>query len=240
MKTLAAPLLSYHGDPLVKAKYIARFAAHRSADEVIQGKGFIEGRGCFVGCTLDAYDHSRFPSELGWPMWLAYLADTIFEGLPKTEAAQFGTDLLETVPVGVNLKAVENRFLLALQLRSLARITRLKINGANVFIASIKTVIKLLAKDVEPQSTAWSAAWSAALSAKKSSAWSNACLAAWSAAQSAAWSASKSELQAASSAASSAARSAKYVGATVFDDFAQTKEYQMQRDDLLVILKDCE
>lgn len=30
-------LLAYHNDPTIKAKYVARFAAHRSADAVIQG-----------------------------------------------------------------------------------------------------------------------------------------------------------------------------------------------------------
>ena len=236
--TLEQPMLSYHGDPLIKAKYIARFAAHRAADEVIQGRGFMQGRGCFVGCTLDAYDHSRFPTELGWPEWLAYLADAIFEGLPTTEAAQFGTDLLEAMPVGVNLKTVKNKFLLALQLRNLARITRAKITGAKVCIAAIKSVIELLAKDVEPQSTAWAVAGSAAKSAaaKSAAAWS---AAAWSAAESAAQSAAQSAARSASQAARSAARSAGYAGATGFSDFAPTQEYQMQRDDLLALLKDC-
>ena len=100
-------MLSYHNDPSVKAKYAERFAQHRAMDEVIQGQGFEGGRGCFVGCTLDAYDHSRFPKELGWPEWLARLADTIFEGIPASDAAQFGTDLLEAVPVGVDLEPVQ-------------------------------------------------------------------------------------------------------------------------------------
>ena len=115
-------LLAYHNDPAVKAKYVARFAAHRAADEVIQGQGFENGRGCFVGCTLDAYDHTRFPLELGWPEWLARMADTIFEGLPKTEAPQFGTDLLNAVLVGADLEPVRVQFLLALQRRNLARL----------------------------------------------------------------------------------------------------------------------
>ena len=217
MKTLSAPLLSYHNDPLVKAKYIARFAAHRAADEVIQGRGFIEGRGCFVGCTLDAYDHSRFPVELGWPEWLARLADTIFEGLPKTEAAQFGTDLLEAVPIGVNLDFVHNGFLLTVQRRNLERIKDKTTPGADACIAAIKVVINLLEKDVAVWSAAESAAWSAA--------WSAAGSAAWSAAESAAWSAAG---YASESAALSATRYA-----------ARSEEFQFQRDDLLAILKDC-
>ena len=102
-------MLSYHSDQAVKDKYVARFAEHRKQDEVVQGEGFENNRGCFVGCTLDAYEHNRFPVELGWPEWLAHLADVIFEGLPKSEAPQFGTDLLDAVPVGVDLEPVRYR-----------------------------------------------------------------------------------------------------------------------------------
>src|ERR1043165_3004553 len=115
-------MLSYHNDPNIKALYTERFAQHRAADEVIQGQGFDKGRGCFIGCTLNAYDHSRFPIELGWPEWLARPADAIFEGIPKSEAPQFGTELLETVPIGVDLEPVRARFLLTIQRRNLLRL----------------------------------------------------------------------------------------------------------------------
>jgi hypothetical protein len=107
-------LIAYHGDPAIKLKYQQRFAAHRAADQVVQGIGFDKGRGCFVGCTLDNYEHHLFPVELGWPEWLAHLADAIFEGLPAEDAPQFGTDLLEAVPVGTDLEPVKWAFGLAL------------------------------------------------------------------------------------------------------------------------------
>lgn len=100
-------MLSYHNNPAIKEKFQLRFAAHRVADEVIQGQGFENGRGCFVGCTLDDYNHDRFPMELGWPIWLAHLSDAIFEGIPESVAPQFGTDLLASVPVGVDLEPVK-------------------------------------------------------------------------------------------------------------------------------------
>lgn len=104
-------LISYHNDPIVKAKYVARFAAHRAADEVIQGLGFNPEtqHGCFVGCTLNDYNHKAFETELGWPEWLARLTDTIFEGLGAKDAAQFGSDLLEAVPLGVDLSPVRRQ-----------------------------------------------------------------------------------------------------------------------------------
>ena len=36
-------MLAYHNDPAVKAKYVARFAAHRAADEVVQGHPVLGG-----------------------------------------------------------------------------------------------------------------------------------------------------------------------------------------------------
>ncbi|MEO6601496.1 MAG: hypothetical protein ABIQ16_16585 [Polyangiaceae bacterium] len=164
-------MISYHNDPSVKALYVSRFAAHRAADEVIQGLGYDNGRGCFVGCTLNAYNHSRFPIELGWPEWLAYLADEIFEGIPKDEAPQFGTDLLEAVPVGVNLEPIRFRFLLTVQRRNLARVTGYEPYAVQVR-AAIEQVCKYLENPDEESAAARSArsaarsAWSAAGSAE--------------------------------------------------------------------------
>lgn len=161
-------MLSYHNDPAVKAKYVSRFAAHRAADEVIQGTGFGNGRGCFVGCTLDRYEHRGFPLELGWPEWLARLADKIFEGMPEEDAPQFGTNLLAAVPVGVDLEPVRHRFLLTVQRRNLVRLAENKEPYAAQVRASIEQVINYLenpAARSEARSTE-SAARSAARSAE--------------------------------------------------------------------------
>jgi len=226
-------MLSYHNDPKVKEFYQARFEDHRALDAVVQGTGYNSaGRGCFVGCTLKDYDHSRFPVELGWPVWLAHLADKIFEGVPKSEAAQFGTDLLAAVPVGKDLEPV--RHLLAI--RRLDRLIELQ---KECKVPEVLVALKLVRDCHEAEingnfcdfyaarSEAWSAARSAAASAARSaelaaaSAWS----AAWSAASaaaSAAWSAESAAELAATSAAASAVRSAAY---------------QRERDDLLDILR---
>lgn len=145
-------MLSYLNDPTVKTKYVERFAQHRAHDQVIQGLGFENGLGCFVGCTLDAYDHSRFPIELGWPIELAYLADAIFEGIPKVEAAQFGTDLLAAVPTGVNLSRVVSRVQIAMHRRALIRLAGNKEPYAEQCRKAIQNVIDFLGND-----EAWSA-----------------------------------------------------------------------------------
>ena len=213
-------LIAYHNDPLVKQKYVERFAKHRAADEVIQGQGFDEGRGCFVGCTLDAYDHSHFPKELGWPTWLAHLADTIFEGIPESEAPQFGTDIFEAVPVGANLEPVRSRFLLTIQRRNLARIENATTVGAEACREAVRTIIALLEKD---------AAGSVASSAARS-AWSAAALSAGSVASSA-----ESAACCAGSAARSAARSVESAARSAA---SMSEEYRTQRDDLLALLRE--
>jgi hypothetical protein len=111
---------AFHNDPAIKAKYQARLAAHRTAEELIQGTGFSNGRGCAVGCTLDAYDHSRYPIELGLPQWLAHLEDALFEALPVEQAKQFAEDFLEAVPVGADVEPV-NTLLGIEQLQRLGR-----------------------------------------------------------------------------------------------------------------------
>ena len=133
-------MLSYHNDHNIKAKYQARFAAHRAADDVIQGTGYENGRGCFVGCTLENYDHSRFPVELGWPEWLAHLADKIFEGIPSAEAPQFGTDLLESVPVGVDLESVKHY----LTIRRMDRLIELQTNSTYPAITEVIAALTLV------------------------------------------------------------------------------------------------
>jgi hypothetical protein len=94
-------MLSFHGDPAIKQKYIDRVQAHADADELIRGIGWKHGKGCAIGCTLEAYDHSRYPIELGIPEWAARLEDVIFEGLPNDQAMTWPRRFLEAVPVGM-------------------------------------------------------------------------------------------------------------------------------------------
>ena len=115
-------LQAFHNDPAVKAKYQARLADHRAAEQLIQGIGFEDGKGCAVGCTLDAYDHSRYPTELGLPEWLACLEDCIFEGLPKGEAEQFAEDFLAAIPIGADVSAVRGKLAILRHERDLHRL----------------------------------------------------------------------------------------------------------------------
>jgi hypothetical protein len=103
-------LIAFHGDPAVKEKYIARVRAHRLADDIVRGIGWKEGRGCAVGCTLEAYEHERYEPELGIPQALARLEDAIFEGVHWKSAPRWPEEFLQAIPVGADLSRVVWQF----------------------------------------------------------------------------------------------------------------------------------
>jgi hypothetical protein len=187
---------AFHNDKQVKSKYLKRVEAHRKADNIIQGQGWSEGKGCAIGCTLENYDHQQYEIELGIPEWLARVEDTIFEGLPKDIAMKWPGRFLKAVNVGVDLNKVKTPFLIFVLEQNLLSMEALKFDAA-AFPDVAKAV--QMSKDVTVEiirchrldldlSAARSAARSAAESAAESAAWS-ARSAAWSAAESAAESA---------------------------------------------------
>ncbi len=105
-------MLSFHGNPAIKAKYVARVKHHRELDNIIQGTGWENGKGCAVGCTLENYNHHAFEFELGIPEWLARVEDSIFEGLSNENAKDFPISFLEAIPVGIDLDLVKIPFLI--------------------------------------------------------------------------------------------------------------------------------
>ena len=105
-------MLSFHNEQKIKDKYVARVIAHRKADNLIQGTGWKDGKGCAVGCTLEKYDHKAYEDELGIPEWLAKVEDTLFEGMSKEDAIGWPEDFLKAIPVGVDLEQVKASFLI--------------------------------------------------------------------------------------------------------------------------------
>lgn len=80
---------AFHGSQEIKDKYIVRMKAHMEADELIQGTGFSNGKGCAVGCTLNHYSHFQYEEELSIPFTIAILEDNIFEALNKENSKYF-------------------------------------------------------------------------------------------------------------------------------------------------------
>ena len=103
-------LRGFHDSQELKDYYLARVRAHAAADRLVQGTGWEEGKGCAVGCTLEAYDHSRYPIELGVPCILAHLEDRLFERLPRAEAMTWPERFLSAIRPGADLRPVWPRF----------------------------------------------------------------------------------------------------------------------------------
>lgn len=194
---------AYHNDPAVKAKYIERVRQHRIAEHLTKGLGWNPetSKGCAIGCTLEAYDHSRYPIELGLPEWLARLEDAIFEGLPVSEAQAWPESFLEAIHPGADLEPVSHK----LAIRRMDRLIALQESnlGKHVEIDPVirQTIdaLRAVRRCHEAEACgnvcdvpAWSAAARAARSAAES-AWSaaaeSAAASAWSASRSAAESA---------------------------------------------------
>ena len=85
-------MLTYHNNPTVKERYLARIRAHREAGDEI-------------------YDPKRYETELGIPMTLGRLEDRIFENLPLESAVEWPERFLAAVPVGRDLSRVPWQFL---------------------------------------------------------------------------------------------------------------------------------
>jgi hypothetical protein len=249
-------MLSFHNDIKVKEKYVNRVKAHAKADNLIQGVGWENGKGCAIGCTLESFDHSAYPTELGLPEWSAKLEDRLFEGMENKYAMKFPLDFLEAIPVGVDLEPVKWKFCSYLCSENLSIVENCDIDKdlKSQVSDSIKTIKSLHDNAAKTgvwygsvaSSAAWSAADSAACSVADSAASSAACSAAYSAAcsaaDSAAWSVASSAWSVAYSAAYSVACSAAYSAAwsaaySAADSAAHSAAYKKYTDHLLKLLR---
>ena len=157
-ETVGVKMVAYHGQQEIKDKYLARVRAHREADNLIQGTGWEDGKGCAVGCTLEDYDHSKYPEVLGIPVELAYLEDKIFEGLSNGKAQAWPERFLSAIKPGADLSKVHLRM-------KIFALEQCRENAFDDGKAAIDQVVLLLSRCVEgdiPSNEEWSAAWSAA------------------------------------------------------------------------------
>ena len=102
---------AFHGKQEIKDEYIKRLQDHYDADEIVKGVYWQNGKGCAVGCTLHSGDHKAYEVELGIPEVLAWLQDSIFEGLSPKDAKEFPLNFLNAVNVGSDLSQVGDKFL---------------------------------------------------------------------------------------------------------------------------------
>jgi hypothetical protein len=256
-------MLSFHNDISIKEKYVNRVIKHRELDNIIKGIGWLNGKGCAVGCTLENYNHDRYPIELGIPIWLAKLEDEIFENLPNDESKFWPEIFLKSIPVGVclekvkhqlaiirmdNLLEIQNKLLLKNEKNSeiflkvinsielIKKCHELELNN-NYCELSNKLTEDLLCSAAESSRSAAESAESAARSAESAESAKSersAAESAWSASFSAARS-SKSAAWSARSAVWSAARSAESAELSAWSEAWKKEAYN-----LINLLKNCE
>jgi hypothetical protein len=178
-------LQAFHNDQAIKDRYLARVRAHREADNLVRGQGWENGRGCAVGCTLEAYDHSRYPTELGIPEWLARVEDTLFEGMPKKKAMLWPERFLAAIQPGVDLEKVKAPFLIFILESALTSFDHEKYPDCKKAIGDVIALWRLGETDLEEFARA---AWTARAAARAAEAAEAAEAAAW-AAEAAAWAA---------------------------------------------------
>ncbi len=102
---------AFHNDPAIKQMYLDRIAAHRSADELIKGTGWEDGKGCAIGCTFHSYSHEAMEREWDVPQMLAHLEDAIFEGLPNGDSQAWPEQFTNAIPVGSDQSTTGWKFL---------------------------------------------------------------------------------------------------------------------------------
>lgn len=122
MTTATEPLRAFHGSADLKLKFVKRMDDHIAADELIQRVTGRDGKGCFVFCALDVYPHHSFPTEVGLPVWLAFLAEQVFETLSLARAREFSARFFPAIAPGADLDPVLPRFLAFLNRENLARV----------------------------------------------------------------------------------------------------------------------
>lgn len=102
---------AFFNKPELKQKYLDRVIAHREADNLVQGTGWSNGKGCAIGCTFEDYNHSKMRTEWDVPEALAYLEDRIFEGLPNDKAQVWPERFIKAIRVGSDHSKTHLKFL---------------------------------------------------------------------------------------------------------------------------------
>ena len=148
-------LHAYHGDPAVKAKYIARMRAHQEAGELVHGIYWKGGTGGAIGCTVHSDNHVAYETELGMPEWFALLEDDIFVGMSKAASYRFPMDILSAIPVG--FAAWDNLYhkFCAYILRDVCKFDRTAFPDV---AAAVDAIVRLHEQMTESDEQAWSAA----------------------------------------------------------------------------------
>lgn len=105
-------MLAFNNDPAQAERIRQQVIAHEAADEIVQGRYWENGKGCFIGCIAHSSDAEAAAGMLGGDVMLVRIAESIFESLPNAEAKKFPARVLLAPRVGADLSRVSWQFLL--------------------------------------------------------------------------------------------------------------------------------
>ena len=103
--------LAFHNNPDLAAIIRAQVDAHTAADEIVQGRYWENGKGCFIGCLAHGADIGRVQELTGFPFMLTRIAENIFEWLDNETAKGFPQAVIAAPFVGADLSLVSWQFL---------------------------------------------------------------------------------------------------------------------------------
>ena len=100
---------AYKNNESFKQQILMQNQKHVKLDHLIQGIGWDEKsqKGCFIGCSINEYDHKKASKILGMPEWLMHLCDKIHENLDKKDTAKFFLEFFKSVKTGTTVKEFE-------------------------------------------------------------------------------------------------------------------------------------
>ena len=236
-------MLAFHNDPSLKSFVLSELQAHAAADTLIKGRYWEGGKGCAVGCTLEAVrrrngersriqhsKHALYEPHLGIPEVLAVLEDGIFENLDNGASQIWPIRFTSAIAPGADLSMVWPRFALWLLRDFLPPI--IKSDAVKAAIPVVADLYREWVGGEKPSEERWKGAYAAAASAAAGGA-----AAAYAAAASAA--AAFAAAYAYAYAAANAAANAANANAANADAAERDQAYSTMADKLIEIITGC-
>ena len=159
-------LIAYHNDPALKSFVLAQLVEHREHDKLVKGQYWENGKGCAVGCTLEAVrlhkgnaakiahnKHALYEAELGIPMILARLEDKHFEELSNGDSQAWPERFISAIKPGANLAMIWPRYALWLLSEELPQ--RAKRPATVASLAEVAALYREWMEGAKPSAERW-------------------------------------------------------------------------------------
>lgn len=160
-------MLAYHNDPTLKTFVLDQIRLHREADKLIKGIYWDDGKGCAIGCTIEAVrlhngntkknlghgSHALYETELGIPRILARLEDNFFEALPHGESQAWPERFITAITPGADLTMVWPQFAFWLLTEEVSQYTNNKRSLAS--LVEVGAMYREWIDDSKPNTDRW-------------------------------------------------------------------------------------